>query len=73
MTGRRKAQLEICKIGKVHGYLGIGYSYAAEFTNKIGMKRLAKCLGFRAWTHATTAAGMALAAVELYPNEDEHS
>ena len=73
MTGRRKAQLEICKIGKLHGYLGIGYGHAAEFTRKIGMKKLATCLGIRAWNHATTAAGFALAAVELYPNEDEHS
>lgn len=73
MTGRRKAQLEICKIGKLHGYLGIGYGHAAEFTRKIGMKKLATCLGIRAWNHATTAAGFALAALELYPNEEGHS
>lgn len=74
MTGRRKAQLEICKIGKIHGYLGLGYGQAARLFDKIGLKSIAAYLNNRGCNHATVAAGFAIAALELYPKEeDEHS
>lgn len=71
MTALRKAQLKVCKIGKFHGYMGIGYDKASDVTIKLGLNRISKHLRFKAWEHTATASAMCIAALNMYPNKGE--